>query len=199
MPRAPRPQGAGLIYHVTSRGNRRSAIYRDDHDRQRFLGILEHVVSTFGWVCHAYCAMTTHFHIQVTTLEATIAAGMQQLNGLYGQTFNRRHAERGHVFQGRYHSELIEREAHFVETARYIALNPVRAGLCRRPEEWPWSSYGATVGLKIPAKFLNPDALVGYFAHDRESGRRRFAEYVEAGGRADLAASANPRVTLKGV
>ena len=145
MARAPRPQFAGAVYHITANGNRGSAIVLDDVDPRRFVAILGFVASSCGWQCHAVCVMTTHFHLLVTTPRANIAAGMHRLNGRYAQTFNERHGFAGHLFKARYHSVVVVDESHFFGTYRYIAQNPVEAGACRSPADWRWSSYAALV------------------------------------------------------
>jgi REP-associated tyrosine transposase len=139
MPRLPRFQCAGATFHVTCRGVARGAIYRDDTDRLIFLAGLRTVVARLTWTCLAYCLMRTHYHLLVETPDEDLADGMKRLNGNYAQTFNRRHRRSGHLFGERYSSEFIQTEAHLYEAGRYIVLNPVRAGACARPEDWPWT------------------------------------------------------------
>jgi REP-associated tyrosine transposase len=178
MPRPLRIQAAGATYHITARGNRKGAIFRDDLDRSTFLGILASTVRCHDWSCFAYCLMTTHYHLLLTTSEADIAAGMQFINGTYGRRFNRRHHLLGHVFQGRYHSVLVKRETHLLELYRYIALNPVRARACERPEEWKWSSYAAAIGVRPAPSFLALDEVLRCFAKTTEQGRILLAQFV---------------------
>jgi REP-associated tyrosine transposase len=179
MARAYRTQVAGLLYHVTSRGNRREPIYADDLDRQRFFGFLAHVVHKYRWTCHAYCLMTTHYHLMVTTREPNIGRGMHVLNGRYAQSFNRRHKLSGHVFQDRYHSVVVVQESHLLELVRYIALNPVRAGLCSTPEDWRWSSYACMVGVRKAPEFLSDDFILSCFGSGREKALRRLHAFVD--------------------
>ena len=181
MARALRKQVAGLTYHVTSRGNRREAIFRDEIDRYRFLGLLAGMVRRYEWLCHAYCLMTTHYHLLVTTPRPNLARGMQRLNGSHGSGFNSRHKLTGHVFQGRYHSVIVEREPQLLELVRYIALNPVRAGLCATPEDWPWSSYRYTLGLDEKPAFLARDFLLECFAENPERAPAQLRNFVLAG------------------
>jgi putative transposase len=138
-------QVAGGTYHVTSRGNRRQSIYHDDDDRRSFLGQRDRIVARCGWRLHAYCLMDNHFHLLVETPRPNLSVGMQRLKCEYAAYFNARHLLDGHLFKQRFGSRLIESEDHLHEALRYIALNPVRAGLCEHPSEWPWSSfYGAS-------------------------------------------------------
>ena len=127
MARPLRIEFDGALYHVTSRGNKREDIYLDDIDRLIFLDVLAEVCRRFNWVCHAYCQMTNHYHLLIETPDANLSLGMRHLNGVYTQKFNYHHDRVGHVFQGRYKGILVEKEAHLLELARYIVLNPVRA------------------------------------------------------------------------
>ncbi len=139
MARPLRIQLPGAIYHVTSRGTGPCVIFRDDADREFFVRRLQRVASRCAWKCHSYCLMTTHYHLLLETPEANLAEGMKLINSCYAQGFNRRHKRVGALFQGRYHSVLIESERQFHHAALYIAVNPVRAGLCELPDDWPWS------------------------------------------------------------
>ena len=154
MSRPLRFQFSGGVYHVTSRGNDRRIVFRDDHDRRRFLELLEHVSTRFDWEIFAYCLMNNHYHLFLETPEASLARGMRDLNGPYAQSFNRRYGTVGHVFQARYHSVLVQTPSHILSALRYIVLNPVAAGLCERPEDWPWSSHRAMLGRVPPIQGL---------------------------------------------
>ena len=128
----------GALYHVTTRGNARQAIYTDDQDHSTFLAVLAAVVMRSQWLCHAYCLMDNHYHLLIETPQGNLSAGMRQLNGVYTQRFNRRHTRVGHVFQGRFKAILVERENYLLELCRYVVLNPVRAGLISEWKQYPW-------------------------------------------------------------
>jgi len=162
-----------------ARGALNQAIFRDDDDRRRFLIVLGQVVRSLDWTLLAYCLMTTHYHLLVRTPEANLHRGMQRLNGCYGQGFNRRHGQLGHVFFRRYHSVLVEREAHLLELFRYLAWNPVRAGVCTEPAGWPWSFYAGLVGSEEAPPILGAEAALAFFGKDPEAARRRLREFVE--------------------
>jgi REP-associated tyrosine transposase len=139
-----RIQVPGGTYHVTSRGNRLQSIFHDDFDRRIFLALRDRVIGRCEWQLHAYCLMTNHFHLLIKTPNPNLSAGMQRLKSDYATYFNGRYSFEGHLFQQRFGSRLIETEEHFADTLRYIAFNPVKAGLCAHPADWPWSSfYGA--------------------------------------------------------
>jgi hypothetical protein len=124
--------------------------------------------------------MTTHFHILVETPDPNLARGMHRLNSTYAQAFNERHGTVGHLFESRYHSVLVESDGHLLERFRYIALNPVRAGLCAAPERWPWSSYRASIARTDAPPLLSLVKLLRYFdAGDPDRARARLRAFVE--------------------
>jgi putative transposase len=181
MTRPLRIEFPGALYHVTSRGNAQQRIFLDDKDRESFLGTLAWVVERFGWRCHAYCLMNNHFHLLIETPEANLSRGMRQLNGVYTQSFNRRHEKVGHLFQGRFKAILVERDSYLLELARYIVLNPVRAKTVKNPERYPWSSYRPTLGLAPVPKALTTDWILDQFAKTPAVARKRYAAFVHAG------------------
>lgn len=181
MARPLRLEFPGALYHVTSRGDRREDIYLDDTDRVRFLDLFVEVCERYNWRCHAYCLMTNHYHLVTETPEGNLSAGMRQLNGVYTQRFNRRHDRVGHVFQGRYTAILVEKDNYLFELARYVVLNPVRANMVQRVEEWPWSSYRATAGNVDAPPWLEVDGLLGRFSGSRREARRRYVQFVHDG------------------
>jgi len=176
MARPLRIEFPGALYHVTSRGNARAPIFLEDCDRRLILRILSDVVARYRWVCHAYCLMTNHFHLLIETPEANLSRGMRQLDGLYTQRFNRAHERVGHILQGRFGAVLVERDAHLLELARYVVLNPVRAGLVATAEAYPWSSLRATIGLAPAPEWLSTGALLARFG-----SRARYLEFVHEG------------------
>ncbi|MCC6221927.1 MAG: transposase [Thermoleophilia bacterium] len=128
-----------------------------------FLSLLGHIVQRYGWVCHAYCLMGSHYHLLVQTPEANLGTGMCDLNGGHARGYNSRHGRRGALFGGRFRSTLITKESHLLEAARYVVLNPVRAGLCQWPWDWPWSSFAATEGRADRPDFLQTEWILGHF------------------------------------
>ena len=176
MPRVDRREAPGALHHVTSRGALRAPIYLDDRDRERFLAIFVEIVRDTKWNCWAYCLMDNHFHLLLDTPEPNLSEGMHRLKHRYARAFNKRHSRTGHLFEGRFTSIPIERDAHLLEVCRYVVLNPVRAGICATAEDWPWSSYRATAGLSKPPRYLagsEAAALLG--------GPRRYRDFVAEG------------------
>jgi putative transposase len=181
MARPLRLEFVGAVYHLTSRGNARQRIFLNDADRELFLGTLAHVVSRYSWICHAYCLMANHYHLLIETPKANLSIGMRQLNGIYTQSFNRRHRRVGHLFQGRFKAILVEKESYLLELCRYIVLNPVRVKGGSNPAAWKWSSYRATGGLVAVPKFLRTDWLLEQFGKRRSVAQKRYRDFVKDG------------------
>jgi putative transposase len=178
MPRAPRLQIPGGLYHLGARGVRRNAIYRNVGDYELFGGILGRVVDRFGWQCHTYCLMPNHYHLLVETPAPNLSTGMQRLNSTYAQWFNELYGFSGHVFERRFFSRLIESTYDLLELVRYIVLNPVRAGLGEDASDWAWSSYPALAGEARPPRFLTSKWLLSHFGADAQRAREVFATFV---------------------
>lgn len=181
MTRPLRLEFSGGLYHVTSRGDRREDIYLSDEDRIAWLTLLGQVCSRFNWVCHAYCQMTNHYHLVIETPEGNLAQGMRQLNGVYTQWVNRTHKRVGHVFQGRYKAILVEKDSYLLELARYVVLNPVRAGMVSDVGAWAWNSYPAMLGQAALPVWLQTDWLLGQFGRQRNQAIAGYIDFVRAG------------------
>ena len=178
MARAMRIEFPGAVYHITSRGNERRDIFRDDDDRRQFLELLGEVVRRFGWIVTAYTLMTNHFHLAIETPTPTLSRGMQWLNGSYAAWFNRRHKRWGHLLGDRFHAFLVEKESYYLELLRYVVLNPVRAKMVERPEQYAWSSYRATAGYEAAPEWLKVGEIAALFG-EAEDWRENYKAYVE--------------------
>ena len=178
MPRKPRQEVEDGVHHVFARGNRRQDIYLDDHDRKLYLALLARTVAAKRWRCLSYCLMDNHVHLLIQTPEANLGAGMQRLHGYYGRNFNERHDNSGHLFQGRFGSELVTDDEQMWTTVRYIARNPVEAGCCGDPADWPWSSHVAVVRGN-PPQWLDRQRLVSSFEPAGGDPWERYREFVE--------------------
>jgi hypothetical protein len=117
----------------------------------------------------------------IETPQGNLTKGMRQLNGVFTQWSNRRHQRSGHLFQGRYKAILVDRDSYFLELARYIVLNPVRAAMVKQPQQWAWSSYGAMIGKSTAPAWLTTDVLLGEFGKGRFQARRKYQQFVEEG------------------
>ena len=181
MTRPLRLEFAGALYHVTSRGDRKNTIFQDDIDRSKWISILELVCTRYNFSVLGFCQMTNHYHLIVETVEGNLSQGMQQLNGLYSQYFNRRHEVVGHLFQGRYKAILVQRETYLLELTRYVVLNPVRAGFVTSPDNWRWSSHACVIGT-VPARaWLDTAATLRHFGMERASAVDAYLRFVMEG------------------
>ncbi|WP_306986124.1 transposase, partial [Janthinobacterium sp. UMAB-56] len=181
MTRPLRLEFAGALYHVTSRGDRRGAIYRDDTDRLAWQEVLALVCERHHFVVHSFCQMTNHYHLLVATVEANLSQGMRQLNGVYTQYFNRRHKLVGHVLQGRYKAILVQKENYLLEVARYIVLNPVRAHMVASPDDWYWSSHHYVLDDALPPCWLTRNWLLSQFGATRDEAVPAYCRFIAAG------------------
>jgi putative transposase len=181
MARPLRIEYPGAVYHITSRGNARNRIYRDDPDREMFLSILSAVVKRYSWFCHSYCLMNNHYHLVIETPDANLSIGMRQLNGIYTQKYNRRHHKTGHIFQGRFKAILVQKENYLLEVCRYVVLNPVRAGVVKKPGDWKWSSYLAAEKPGEEATPLTTDWILGLFSSKKALARKKYRVFVQEG------------------
>jgi REP element-mobilizing transposase RayT len=181
MARPLRLEFAGALYHVTSRGNRQEAVYRNDGDRHAWQQTLASVCTRFRWNIHAFCQMGNHYHLVVETPDGNLSRGMRHLNGEYTQRFNFRNTTAGHLFQGRFHAILVQRQTYLLELSRYVVLNPVRAGMVATPSGWPWSSYGMTCSDVPAPAWLTTDWLLSQFGAQRSEAIHAYREFVAAG------------------
>jgi putative transposase len=170
-------------YHLNATGNFGRSLYEEEIHHEMFLRIYERVAQKYGWVTLAYCLMTTHYHVLVRLTNGGLSEGMQQLNAGFSRRMNAIYGRtgKGHLFKQRFHDEPIKSEAHLLETCRYIVLNPVMAGVCSRPEEWPWSSYRASAGLAFAPAFLTVDELLGLFGTRPWRARMAYRRFVDDG------------------
>jgi REP-associated tyrosine transposase len=139
------------FFHVTARGvAQRGNIFRDNADRETFLAFLRQTVRRQSWICQAFCLMGTHYHLVLETQRAALSSGLQRLNWQYALHFNRKYGCLGHLFADRFSSRVIESEEYLFEACAYVLMNPVKAGLCERVDEWPWSYCRTGGGARLP-------------------------------------------------
>lgn len=168
-----------LAYHVNGKAVDGAKLFRNDDDRLLFLKLLAAQARRSNWCILAYTLMTTHYHVVLVLRDLTLSSGFRRFNSLYARTFNDRHTRRGALWQRRFWDSMIETDTHLYEALRYVALNPTRAGLCERPEDWPWSSYAAAIGLAPPDPVVDEPALLGLFDPRPEKARDVFRAIVE--------------------
>lgn len=178
MARPQRIEFAGAVYHVSAQGHGGDRVFRDAEDAGRFLTVLAQVCRRCDWAVMAYCLLPARFELVVETRRPSLSAGMRRLMGLYGQAFNRRHALKGPVFQGRFKAVLVEPEPYLLEICRGVLRAPVEAGLAPHARDWRWSSCRATLKGAAP-DWLAREALLGLLAPVPEVAATRFTALVE--------------------
>jgi REP element-mobilizing transposase RayT len=162
-----------------ARGNGKMPIFLDDQDHRRFVFFLGDVVEEFEIECWNYCVMPNHYHATIRPHRPNVSMAMRKLNSRYAQWWNHRHERVGHVFQGRFKDQIVQEDRYALALTRYVARNPMRAGLVERPEDWRWSSYGSTAGIVTVPSFLAISPTLRMFGDaDEEVLKRRFMEFV---------------------
>lgn len=179
MSRKSREWYPNVVMHITSRGNHRSDIFREVEDYEFYIVLLEKCIKYFDneFEILGYTLMTNHIHLQIQTKEKHIGFFMKRLNNFYAKYFNNKYNCIGHLFQERYGSEIINNDIYMLETSRYIHLNPVRAKMVNKPEEYEWSSYCMYIGKK-EEKIVNTKSILTYF--QEKSCRELYKSYVES-------------------
>ncbi|MDC8785487.1 transposase [Roseateles koreensis] len=179
MARPPRLILADQAHHVIQRGNNRQVIVQSDADRQQFMDMLRDSAATHKVAIHAYVLMDNHLHLLATPADAQgISRLMQSLGRRYVGWYNFKYQRTGTLWEGRFRASLIESEAYFMACLRYIELNPARAGICSRPEDFKWSSCAAHLGQRSDTT-LSDHALfwsLGNTPFEREHAYRAFLE-----------------------
>jgi len=179
MARPLRVEYPGALYHITARGVAQQPIFFDDKDRERFLELLGEVHERFGFLFHGYCLLSNHVHLQVETREGNLSRGMQWLGQAYASHVNRRRGRAGHLFQGRFKSAVVEKDAYLHALTRYVHLNPVRAKMVKSPSEYRWSSYRAYLGLAPSPPWLETQETLMRFGRSLREARRAYRAFVE--------------------
>jgi putative transposase len=177
MSRPRRDKGAGL-FHVYSHSVWAAELFRDDRDRIVFLRELARAVHKASWLCLGFCLLGTHYHLLLDVDDGALPIGMHSLNFRHAVAFNVRHRMKGHVLGARYDSVRIKNDDQLLTAFRYVMRNPVEAGLVERPEDWPWSSYAATIGRAEQHSFVNPSRILGCFDGPPELAAARLHAFV---------------------
>ena len=176
--RVPRNEEPGAIHHAVAQGNGRRRIVFDDRDRTSFELRYGRIRRQLGWIAHASCLMDTHHHGVVETAEPNLGIGMGQLQGGHAHWLNERYGSEGHVFRHRYWSRRIYDGAGLFRACLYVVLNPVAAGLCTHPRDWPWCSYRVTAEGDPGAYGPGEQRLLEIFGDTPREARRAYAKLV---------------------
>ncbi len=181
MARKPRQWTPNTTYHVTCRGNRRSDIFKDETDFQRYLQLLDEALNQFRrrtpYDLISYCLMDNHVHLLIHTSSQPLGPFIKQINMKYAIYFNKKYNYSGHLFQGRFYSDPVISSSQILATSRYIHLNPVMANMVDLPGKYPYSSYGFLIGLRT-WDLVNRERILSYFKKDQ--AHMLYKEFVES-------------------
>jgi len=177
MARPLRIEYEGAFYHVTARGNERRRIYYSKADYEKFKAYLEGAQEKYGYLLHCYVLMTNHYHLVIETPRANLSSVMHYVNGSYTNYINIKKRRSGHLFQGRYKAILVDRDSYLLELSRYLHLNPVRAKMVERPEDYPYSSYRAYIS-KNKKDIVYRDLILGMMSKTKKEATYRYKNFV---------------------
>jgi putative transposase len=181
MGRPIRIEYPGALYHVTSRGNEKKDIFREDRDKQKFLEILNDYHDCFGILIHSYVLLDNHYHLILETPAGNLIKIMHGLNSRYTGYFNRKYQRVGHLFQGRYRAILVDKDAYLLALSRYVHLNPIRAGITDNLEKYAWSSYLGFIQSRKKVSWMEYDEVLFQFGNNPDLCRKRYKEFVSQG------------------
>lgn len=179
MGRPIRIEYPAALYHITSRGNERKNIFIKDGDRIKFLKILEDYHDRYGILIHCYILMDNHYHLILETPRGNLLKVMHGINSSYTGYFNRKYGRSGHLFQGRYKGILVEKDSYLLSLSRYVHLNPVRAGLVEKPEDYRWSSYRGYIGREKESEWMEYGWVLSQFGTEKKRAQKRYQRYTE--------------------
>jgi REP element-mobilizing transposase RayT len=170
----------GAFYHITSRGNERKEIFKSLADREKFLFYLESATRRYDAMIHVYCLMSNHYHLLLETPSGNLSQILRHVNGAYTTYFNTKRQRSGHLLQGRFKAILVDMDEYSKELSRYIHLNPLRAKMIDKLEEYRWSSYLDYIGTRKPPAWLERNFILSYFGKKPSIAQRNYREFVEA-------------------
>ena len=165
------------FYHITSRGNRREKIFYSDRDKEVFLKRLKEMLIKYSTICYAYCLMDNHYHIFIKTNKSNLSQGIHYLNSSYANWFRNKHQIIGPLFQGRFKSILVDADNYALVLSAYIHLNPLRAGIIKQLEDYPWSSYLDYLNLR-KSDMTDPSFVLKSIDQDTFKAMNKYREYV---------------------
>ena len=180
MARPLRIEYEGGTYHITARGNEKRVIFDDETDFRKFESFLNRYIERFGVRLYCYVLMDNHYHLLIETPRANLTAFMHNVQSYYTNYYNRRHNRVGRLFQGRYKALIVDKDSYLLDLSRYIHLNPVRAGLVKRPEQWRWSSYTEYIKPSSVNKWIETGEILSHFGKRRNTACRKYAEFTRA-------------------
>ncbi len=167
------------VYHITARGNRKESIFYSDKDRKVFLYKINETFNKYSFICYAYCLMNNHYHLFVKTPYANLSEGMHYLNSSYANWLRTKYKIVGTIFQGRYKSIIVDEDTYALTLSVYIHLNPLRAGIIERLEEYPWSSFMDYIGARTRLiENLDIQFILNHFGNNLEQAQKEYKKFI---------------------
>ncbi|MDI3535331.1 MAG: REP-associated tyrosine transposase [Thermosediminibacterales bacterium] len=180
MPRRPRIKSENAIYHIIQRGNEKQIIFREEEDKTRFLNTLKLKKHKYGFEVYCYCLMDNHIHLLVGSEGADVSEFMKSISVSYVMYFNKKYERIGHLFQGRFKSEIVDTDKYFLQASKYIHKNPVKAGIVDLPEKYKWSSYGIYLGVaRDEFRLIDREFLLEIISEDKKVAVEEYKKFVE--------------------
>lgn len=174
MPRQAREKSSSGIYHVMLRGINRQNLFENNADRQRFIDTIGYYKTISGYNLYGYCLMSNHVHLLVREADESISMAIKRISSSFVYWYNQKYNRCGHLFQERYKSEAVESEGYFLTVLRYIHQNPVRAGIVKEMEQYPWSSYLEYLGK---VNITDVDFALDIFSANRDKAIELFKKH----------------------
>ncbi|OVE80644.1 hypothetical protein BVY03_05750 [bacterium K02(2017)] len=181
MTRPLRIEFDGAWYHIINRGQDRRKIVRSDSDRKRFFNTLEETIETYGIEVHAFSLMNNHYHLLIRTPNAGLSNAMRHFNGVYTQRCNIAWRKDGPLYKGRYKAILIEEDDYLIQLVRYIHLNPVKANICKKAQNHPWTSHKCYLNPKNAPNWLNTNHVLSRFGKTTKTAIKHMNNFVQDG------------------
>jgi putative transposase len=193
MSRPLRIQYPGAWYHVMNRGRRHEVIFPGREDCQRFLELLQTGSTMWNVRIAAFCLMPNHYHLLVQTPDANLSRFMRHVDGVYTQLFNRLHTCDGSLFRGRYKAILVDADTYLLDLVRYIHRNPLRAGLVRRLDRYPWSSHIAYLYRSSRWAWLYREPVLSMLCRAGDDAAKAYRSFMAQDESAELTAALSKR------
>jgi REP-associated tyrosine transposase len=169
----------GALYHVTARGNEKRKVFFSRKDYEKFKEYLANAIEKYGFILHGYVFMTNHYHLIIETPEKNLSKIMHYVNSSYTTYTNIKRKRNGHLFQGRFKSIVVDRDSYLLELSRYLHLNPVRANMAGKPEDYPYSSYGCFTAA-TDDKLVTTKTILEMISSNPDKARDKYISFVES-------------------
>jgi len=179
MARPLRIEYEGALYHITARGNERNSIYFEKADYEKFKYYLAEAKIKYAIMLHCYILMSNHYHLILETPAGNLSRIMHYINGSYTTYVNIKRKRSGHLFQGRYKSIVVDKDNYLLELSRYIHLNPVRAGIVKKPEDYSYSSYKSYIS-NDKDEIVTQEHILGMLSRNEANAKKIYKRFVES-------------------